>query len=211
MARSVVTREQVFGAADALAAVGQMPTIILVQQQIGGGSYSTVKKFLDEWHAARTEQAALPPLPDALQQRGSELLRRLWALALAQDEVRVKQVCDEAQRQVEEAMTRLHGAEQTIALLELEFEEALQQTTKVQAVAEDLRGQLSATQAAAQVAEARTKELEQQVQIQRAELAEARAQLLVQAQQIGELDALRRQVDQQTALLARLDHKEVSA
>ncbi len=49
MAKALVTREAVFEAADVLAAAGDDPSILAVQGRIGGGSYSTVKRFLDTW------------------------------------------------------------------------------------------------------------------------------------------------------------------
>ena len=47
MAKSVVTQERVFEVADALTERGEEPGILSVQATIGGGSYSTVKRYLD--------------------------------------------------------------------------------------------------------------------------------------------------------------------
>ena len=47
MARQIVTQSAVNEAAAALVTEGQEPSIVGVQERIGGGSYSTVKRFLD--------------------------------------------------------------------------------------------------------------------------------------------------------------------
>jgi len=49
MAKQVATKEVVFAAADAFATRGIDPTTVLVQERTGG-SYTTVKRLLDEWN-----------------------------------------------------------------------------------------------------------------------------------------------------------------
>jgi hypothetical protein len=52
--------------AEQLLAEGQDPTLILVQERVGGGSYSTVKKHLDAWKARREAPPPVTPVPPAL-------------------------------------------------------------------------------------------------------------------------------------------------
>jgi hypothetical protein len=47
MAKAVVTQARVFEVAQALTDQGTAPTILNVQEEIGGGSYTTVKRYLD--------------------------------------------------------------------------------------------------------------------------------------------------------------------
>lgn len=49
MAKPIVTQERVNETADALVATGEEPSIITVQARIGGGSYTTIKRYLDVW------------------------------------------------------------------------------------------------------------------------------------------------------------------
>jgi len=56
MAKPVVTEALVFTVADQLQAGGTEPTIIMVQERIGGGSYTTVKRYLDAWKQHQTRQ-----------------------------------------------------------------------------------------------------------------------------------------------------------
>jgi colicin import membrane protein len=53
-----VTKEQIFSAADDLAAAGQRPTLEAIRQ-ITGGSYTTISPALNEWKARQ----ATPPRP----------------------------------------------------------------------------------------------------------------------------------------------------
>ncbi|MBK9945507.1 MAG: DNA-binding protein [Kouleothrix sp.] len=218
MPRPAATREQVFAAADALTEAGIRPTTILIREKVGGGSFSTVQKLLAEWDLAHAAQAQLPPLPDALQRYGLELMQKVWAAALAQDDARVEQVRAEAQRQVEEARAQQHGAEQIVEHLEGDLDEqrdradALRaQVKELNATIDALRGRQGAAEVRALAAEAHARELEQRVATQATELDSVRAKQLEQAEQLGELAALRRQVELQAALLAQLNHKEVNA
>lgn len=78
-----VTKEQIFSAADNLAAAGQKPTLEAIRQ-ITGGSYTTISPALNEWKA-RQATAAAPlrePAPQAVADRVAELGSDLWTIAL---------------------------------------------------------------------------------------------------------------------------------
>jgi len=47
MAKPIVTQELVTSIADELHAAGVEPSILMVQERIGAGSYTTVKRYLD--------------------------------------------------------------------------------------------------------------------------------------------------------------------
>ena len=73
MARQIVTQQAVTEIADALAAEGLDPSILAVQSRIGGGSYSTVKRYLDAWKQERAQvHAAATDTPPAIQSKGQE-------------------------------------------------------------------------------------------------------------------------------------------
>lgn len=81
MAKSMVTQERVFEAAQALLDKCTDPTIMAVQAKIGGGSPSTIKEYLDLWKEAapklRRKQVELSKV-DRLMRLG----RKVWGLAL---------------------------------------------------------------------------------------------------------------------------------
>jgi hypothetical protein len=79
MARSGVTREQVFETADALALEGQSPTVVAVRTRLGGGSPNTIAPLLAEWKALHeSKQAAgMPPVPEPVE----AVMRQVWGAA----------------------------------------------------------------------------------------------------------------------------------
>jgi hypothetical protein len=81
MAELMVTQERVFEAAQTLLDKGADPTIMAVQVELGGGSPSTVKEYLDLWKEAtpkqRRKQVKLSKV-DQLMRLG----RKVWGLAL---------------------------------------------------------------------------------------------------------------------------------
>src|SRR6266545_5165017 len=133
MARAIVTQAAVVEAADALAAAGEEPTIITVQGRIGGGSYTTVKRYLEEWKAQRqiTRQPMIE-IPDAIAAKGDEFVRSLWAAAATLADERLAQAREETQRQVGTVRAALADAEAAISRLEAEGEEQAQRFTEQQ-------------------------------------------------------------------------------
>lgn len=214
MAKAIVTREAVFEAADALAGAGDDPTILTVQGRIGGGSYSTVKRFLDAWKAERKSAPPVIEVPPEVAARGEELVRSLWGAAHGLAEQRIAEVRGEAEAQVLKARAELQAAEATIARLEAEADQAAQQLDVAQQQLVEARTALGEARTAARIAEARTADQEQQItdlrrQVtqQREELEAARTQAIDQARLSGELAALRQQLQDQVALIERLSQR----
>jgi colicin import membrane protein len=87
MPRTGVTREQVFKAADALAAEGIPPTTKLVRDRTGG-SFSTITPHLAAWKDERGGRAVanIPDMPEAV----AGAARAMWATAwnAAQDAIK---------------------------------------------------------------------------------------------------------------------------
>jgi hypothetical protein len=211
MAKAIVTREAVFEAAEALTTAGNDPSILAVQERIGGGSYSTVKRFLDTWKAERKSAAPAIEVPPDVAARGEELVRSLWGAAHGLAEQRIAAVRTEADQQVRQAQAALQAAEVTIARLEAEADQATQQLAEAQQQLVEARTALEEARTAARIAEARTAEherqiadLQRQVAQSRDELEAARAQAIDQARLSGELAALRQQLQDQAALIERL-------
>lgn len=211
MAKAIVTREAVLEAAEALLAMGEEPSILSVQGRIGGGSYSTVKRFLDAWKAERKSTAPAIEVPPDVAARGEELVRALWGAAHSLADQRIAEARGEADQQVRQARVELEIAEVTITRLEGEAEQAAQQLDAAQGQLVEARTALEEARAAARIAEARASEQERQiadlqrlVAQHREELETARAQAIDQARLSGELAALRQQLQDQAALIERL-------
>ncbi|MFU4145070.1 DNA-binding protein [Pseudomonas aeruginosa] len=195
MARQIVTQQAVTEAAEALIVEGAEPSIVAVQARIGGGSYSTVKKFLDVWKQERAEAAtAAPETPAEVQAKGQEFARIVWALASREAQAEAQQAKDEAQAAV--AAVRVELAEATNEIARLEGVEASQAATIDQQAAKLREVELALAEAQTQAR--RVAELEKSLADLRAELDASRKDATDKAVEAGRLageaEALRAQV-----------------
>lgn len=195
MARQIVTQQAVTEAAEALIVEGAEPSIVAVQARIGGGSYSTVKKFLDVWKQERAEAAtAAPETPAEVQAKGQEFARIVWALASREAQAEAQQAKDEAQAAV--AAVRVELAEATNEIARLEGVEAAQAATIDQQAAKLREVELALAEAQTQAR--RVAELEKSLADLRAELDASRKDATNKAVEAGRLagegEALRAQV-----------------
>ena len=195
MARQIVTQQAVTEAAEALIVEGAEPSIVAVQARIGGGSYSTVKKFLDVWKQQRAEAAtAAPETPAEVQAKGQEFARIVWALASREAQAEAQQAKDEAQAEV--AAVRVELAEANNEIARLEGVEASQAETIDQQAAKLREVELALAEAQTQAR--RVAELEKSLADLRAELDASRKDATDKAVEAGRLagegEALRAQV-----------------
>ena len=201
MARAIVTQEAVAEAAAQLVAAGEEPSIINVQAQIGGGSFSTVKRYLDAWKEAQAAAPALVEAPPAVQEQAAAFGRAVWQAALVLAEQQIAEGRADAERQVAQARASEAEAMQAVTRLETQLDDLAQQLVAVQQERDAARGALDEAVLAEHRAQARLEEqrerlvdLQRQLEAQATELAQARADLLAQAKITGEVEALRRQV-----------------
>lgn len=88
MARTGVTEDDVFKAADALVARGERPTIERLRSELGTGSPNTLLRHLDSWWRslaarlnARARAIAIPEAPADVQAAATHLWTRALAVA----------------------------------------------------------------------------------------------------------------------------------
>ena len=81
-----ITAETVAAAADRLQGDGTNPTQSAVRTALGGGSFSTIGPLLHKWRDNQAEAAELAKvdLPDTLADAGSDLMSRVWKVAIAE-------------------------------------------------------------------------------------------------------------------------------
>lgn len=202
MARQIVTQPVVEEIAEALILEGVEPSIVAVQSRIGGGSYSTVKRYLDVWKQAREKQAAATMItPPEVLAKGRDLASAVWALAVNESRRETQQEKNEAHAVVAAIRAELAEAGTVIARLETIESE--------QAAAIDLQ-QVKLREADLALAEAqaqsrRVPELERTIAELRAELDAARKEATGKAVEAGRLagesDALRAQVREMMSAL----------
>jgi len=149
MAKPIVTEDLVFGVADQLAAAGIDPTIITVQERIGGGSYTTIKRYLDAWKQQMRQPVV--EVPADVTAQGMAAIHALWATAVQLTNDQVAHDRAEAQRQVADAQAALATAEAAIARYEADAEQLGAQLVDQQGQSVQLTAQLvySTTEAAA--------------------------------------------------------------
>lgn len=192
MSKKLVTEELVFAAADELLAEGVEPTIKLVHEKIGVGSYSTIKPYLDAWKRGK-EEAAVPAVPKDVEDLAARFVKQAWAQAsrLADEEVQAVKAQaaaaqERANQEAAEALDEIERLERRIAEqdAELERRELARQAVEIEL-------------AAVRQEAGRVGVLERQ-------LEEARRQLSAKAEEAahhrGESEALKTQLD---ALMAR--------
>jgi chromosome segregation ATPase len=211
-----VTKEQIFSAADELAAAGQKPTLEAIRQRTGG-SYTTISPALNEWKA-RQATAAAPlrePAPQAVADKLAELGADVWAVALDLANARIaveREALEKARTEMEadraeatELADRLAGDVETLQsrLASIEAAEAA-----ARGEADELRGHLAAAQEKAHTAEARAQEIECRAGELRTELDRAHADADAARQALAavreEAAGLRGRAEALEPLLARL-------
>ena len=210
MAKPVVTHERVFEIADALTARGEEPTILSVQAAIGGGSYSTVKRYIDVWKEAGRQRRAQIVLPDAAVERLMALGRDFWALLEERTAQQVEQILATSREELAALQTQTRQAEQVIGKLEGEKEAIELLAAERETAAQALRAQFQAEHEHATAAQAKATQLEARVVDLKAELdrvlkqmqseqhaahaarEEAKTAMIEAARLTGELAALKR-------------------
>ena len=210
MAKPVVTQERVFEIADSLTERGEDPTILSVQAAIGGGSYSTVKRYIDIWKEAERRRRSHAALPDAAIDRLMTLGREFWTLLEERSAQQLEQLRLATGDEIAALEVQMRQAEQAIAKLEGEKEALEQLAAERETATQALRAEFQVERERATAAEAKTTQLDARVvdlkaQLDRvlkqeetqrlsaeAERAEAKKAAIENARLHGELTALRR-------------------
>ncbi len=175
MAKPLVTERQVFAVADQLQAMGTDPTIITVQERIGGGSYTTVKRYLDAWKQQQTRQPVVE-VPADVTAQGMVAIQALWTTAAQLAHEQVAHDRAEVQRQVVEAQAALAAAEGAITRQEVEAEQLGAQLSDQQQQIDELTAQLAQARTDAAAASAMLQEQGERVRDLQQELERAHTQ-----------------------------------
>jgi hypothetical protein len=208
MAKQFATQELVFKAAADLLAEGVDPSLLLVQAKIGGGSYTTIKRYLDQWAALRASEAQIAlDVPESVVKKSMELARSLWATAMQEAQGHTQAAKLAAELKVSEIGKELAFAQSEIGRLEaLEEAQAQELERKDQALAQM---KLDLSDAKLQLAKAA--DVASRLAATEHELVAARQQSSTHAVEAGRLggeaQALAGQVRELTAALVSLKVK----
>lgn len=208
-----VTKEQIFSAADELAAAGQKPTLEAIRQRTGG-SYTTISPALNEWKA-RQATAAAPlrePAPKAVADRLAELGADVWAVALDLANARLaveREALEKARAELEadraeatELADKLAGDVEALQSRLASIETA-EQAARIEA--DELRGQLAAAHEQRKIAAAETHRMAERLTAAQGERDQARKEASAAREEAARLAGqLTAHQEQNAALLARI-------
>lgn len=195
--RAIASFDVVCEAADALMVEGLEPSTLAVQERIGGGSFTTVKKHLVAWAELRAKAAAnATAVPVELLGKAQEFGRSLWAVAVAQAQLDAQRVKDIAEAEV--------------AGLKKELSEASGEIVRLEDVEAKLTGELGCSKEQLRSVELALREAQttaSQVPKLEQALADAQAELTKKAAEAGrmagELEAARTQLKELKAGLKK--------
>jgi len=77
MARTGIEEKDVFEAADRLIEAGEIPTLQLIREKLGTGSFATISAHLKKWREQKIQESPIPEAPEAL----ATALKQIWAAA----------------------------------------------------------------------------------------------------------------------------------
>src|SRR5208282_2370127 len=107
--RAVIEREELFRAANDMAADGKPVTALTLLEALGGGSYRTIYKYLKDWEQTRektTPAATSADVPESVQ----NAVLSTWRVATMEAAKEVTAVKEKAAEEVKAAQTKLDEA-----------------------------------------------------------------------------------------------------
>lgn len=208
MGRTAVhTQEQVFEAADRLAANGLEATPNALRDVLGRGSFTTFVKHIEAWQQVRQSApvAVVLEMPDSVK----AAFAQCWQAAASQAGKEIAAIREKADAEIQSTKRRL---DQAIAAIEQMETEAETEAAKLEAVeaalaSERAAAQRAATDAATHAAalSATAHQMREQIETHQAEVNQLRKETREMAGQLGrstgELEALRVQVAGQTEVI----------
>lgn len=167
--RPVVEQEEVFEVANGLAAEGKEVTALALLNALGGGSLTTIYKYLSEWEAGRPKTAPTAggaEIPDVVQ----NAFVSTWRVATMEAARETAAVKEKAAEEVKAAQKQFEGALEAIQKLETESENDAAQIEALKARVSELEAALTAAGNDNAALKATAEQLRQQVKSQQAEL-----------------------------------------
>ncbi|MDH0341989.1 DNA-binding protein [Chromobacterium haemolyticum] len=204
MAKAIATREEVFKKADEMLMAGvklQDLTIISLQEAVGGGSYTTVKKWLDEFREERkSQQIEQVQLPEAVVKKLMELGGQIMGLLSEDFRQQIETIRSAASEETLDARTQCQQAEAAIQKLEATVEEQEQLIASHVATMNTLQESVIESKRAEERALARTGELEGRVQDLKIDVERERESSNGLRERLAELEVVNERLREQLAV-----------
>ena len=200
-----LTQDQIFQAADALAAAGQTPTLAAVRKALGGGSFTTISEAMNEWKASRRAADApnREPPPPAITERLEELGAEVWAAATEAAGGRLKTEREALEKVRAEMEAQQAEAAEMADQMSAEIDQLKTRAAELEATGKQLGQELRQAEQLTKAAEARNTEQEKRIADTRDELKQAQRKLDETEQReraaLQEAATLRGRVEKETA------------
>jgi hypothetical protein len=212
--RAVIDREELFKAADTLAADGKAVTALALVSKLGGGSLTTIYKYLADWEAERpktTSPAVAGDIPDAVQ----TAFMSTWRVASMEAARETAVIKEKAAEEVRAANRKFDEALEGIQRLEVQGDQDAATIESLKKQIAELEEQLSKARSENAANHATAEQLREQVKAQQGELDRLHASMEKERKQrdaaATEAAELRGQTQslkaQNTELLAKLSKK----
>jgi len=166
--RAVVEREELFKAANTLVAEGKEVSAMAVLNELGGGSLTTIYKYLAEWEAGRS--AKISPAVSEPPEVVKNAFMSTWRVATMEADREVIAAREKADEEVKAAQKQFEGALQAIQRLEADSEADNAQIEELKKRIADLEGALTASSNDKAALKATSEQLQHQVNLQQTEL-----------------------------------------
>lgn len=167
--RAVIDREELFETANTLAAEGKDVTALGLLNALGGGSLTTIYKYLSEWEAGRPKTApaaGATEIPDVVQ----SAFMSTWRVAAMEAARETAAVKEKAAEEVKAAHKQFEGALEAIQKLETESENDAAQIEALKVRVSELEAALTAAGNDNAALKATAEQLRHQVKSQQTEL-----------------------------------------
>ncbi len=202
---ATATPEAVAAAAEALQAAGKRVSTIAVQGHLGGGSFTTVQKYLEAWQQTQRDQrAAVVDVPSAVVERGMTLLRQVWQAAQAEAGQEITQTREDTEAALVEMRDQLAEALLAVQRQEAENTEQAQALATLEKQVATLQAERDEARTEARVNAAQVSAAAERVQELQTRLDAQASVSLELAQLQGAHGALQRQVEEQAATIKSL-------
>lgn len=167
--RAVIDRGELFETANTMAAEGKDVTALALLNALGGGSLTTIYKYLAEWEAGRpkvSQASGSSEIPDIVQ----SAFVSTWRAATIEAARETAAVREKAAEEVKAAQKQFEGALEAIQKLETESEQDAGQIEGLKARVAEVELALTAVGNDKAALKATVEQLRQQVKAQEAEL-----------------------------------------
>lgn len=167
--RAVIDRQELFRAANAMADEGKDVTALSLLDKLGGGSLTTIYKYLSEWEIERPATAPAEEekkVPDQVQ----NAFMNTWRIATIEAARETAAVKEKATEEVRAAHKQFEGALEAIQKLEAESEQDAAQIEALKARVSELEAALVSAGNDNAALKATAQQLHHQVKSQESEL-----------------------------------------